>query len=67
MDNERSGDGWWVITFVIGILALIMGVVGIAIASGKSNVLERRGQFERRRVVSPRSTSRSPTSRSRRT
>jgi nitrite reductase (NO-forming) len=38
MDNERSGDGWWVITFVIGILALVMGVVGIAIASGKSNV-----------------------------
>ena len=38
MDNEQSGDGWWVITFVIGILALIMGVVGIAIASGKSDV-----------------------------
>lgn len=38
MGNEQSGDGWWVITFVIGILALIMGVVGIAIASGKSDV-----------------------------
>jgi nitrite reductase (NO-forming) len=37
MSDDRSGDGWWVITFVIGIVALAMGVVGIAIASGKSS------------------------------
>ena len=37
MDTKRTGDGWWVVTFVIGIVALIMGVVGIAIASGNSN------------------------------
>ena len=37
MDDKRSGDGWWVVTFVIGVLALIVGVVGVAIASGKSN------------------------------
>ncbi|MGB8858686.1 MAG: multicopper oxidase domain-containing protein [Ilumatobacteraceae bacterium] len=39
MDNGRSSDGWWIVTFVIGVAALIMGVVGIAIASGKTNVL----------------------------
>lgn len=33
----RHNDGWWVVTFVIGMVALIMGVVGIAIASGKSD------------------------------
>ena len=37
MDGERNGDGWWVITFVIGVMALVMGVVGIAIASGRSD------------------------------
>ena len=37
MSEERKGDGWWVVTFVVGVLGLIMGVVGIAIASGKSN------------------------------
>ncbi len=37
MEKQRSTEGWWVITFVIGVLGLIMGVVGIAIASGKSN------------------------------
>ncbi len=36
MDNKRSGDGWWVITFVIGMAALIVAVIGVAIASGKS-------------------------------
>ena len=40
MDNERQGDGWWATTFVIGVIALILGVVGIAIASGKSNDLK---------------------------
>lgn len=37
MDNKRNGDGWWVITFVIGMTALIVGIVGVAMASGKSN------------------------------
>ncbi len=37
MDEQRHGDGWWVITFVIGVIGLITGVVGIAIASGKSD------------------------------
>jgi len=37
MDNKRNGDGWWVITFVIGMTALIVGIVGVAIASGKSS------------------------------
>ena len=37
MDKERSGDGWWVVTFVIGMVALIVGVIGIAIAAGKSS------------------------------
>jgi uncharacterized cupredoxin-like copper-binding protein len=37
MDGQRHGDGWWVITFVIGVIGLITGVVGIAIASGKSD------------------------------
>ena len=37
MKKDQSGDGWWVITFVIGMVALIVGVVGIAIASGKSD------------------------------
>ena len=35
--GERRGDGWWVITFVIGVIGLITGLVGIAIASGKSD------------------------------
>ncbi|MDO8361388.1 MAG: multicopper oxidase domain-containing protein [Actinomycetota bacterium] len=37
MDNERHGDGWWVTTFVIGMVALILGVVAIAIASGNTD------------------------------
>jgi nitrite reductase (NO-forming) len=37
MSDERHGDGWWVITFVVGLVGLIMGVVGIAIASGKAD------------------------------
>ncbi len=37
MDNKRNGDGWWVITFVIGMTALIVGIVGVAMASGRSN------------------------------
>ena len=37
MDIKRNGDGWWVITFVIGMTALIVGIVGVAIASGKSS------------------------------
>jgi len=37
MDDKRGSDGWWVVTFVVGVLALIVGVVGVAIASGKSS------------------------------
>ena len=37
MNSERSGDGWWITTFVIGMVALIISVVGIAIASSKPN------------------------------
>ena len=37
MSEERKGDGWWVVTFVVGVLGLIMGVVGIAMASGRSD------------------------------
>ena len=33
MTEERNGDGWWVITFIVGVLALILGVVGIAFAA----------------------------------
>lgn len=33
MSERRSSDGWWVITFVIGVMALIMGVVGVALAA----------------------------------
>ena len=32
MDEQRKGDGWWVVTFVVGFLALIVGVVGVALA-----------------------------------
>ncbi|MBI4934349.1 MAG: multicopper oxidase domain-containing protein [Actinobacteria bacterium] len=35
-EQERSGDGWWVITFIVGMVALILGVVGIALATGRS-------------------------------
>ncbi|HAP75197.1 MAG TPA: hypothetical protein DCR14_03860, partial [Acidimicrobiaceae bacterium] len=34
MTEQRSGDGWWVTSFVIGIVALIVGVIGIALAAG---------------------------------
>lgn len=37
MNKERSGDGWWVITFVVGMVALITAVVGVAISSSKPN------------------------------
>ena len=37
MDEQRHGDGWWVITFVVGVLGLVMGIVGIAMASGKAD------------------------------
>ncbi len=37
MDNKRNGDAWWVITFVIGMTALIVSVIGVAVASGKSD------------------------------
>ncbi|HNJ98911.1 MAG TPA: multicopper oxidase domain-containing protein [Ilumatobacteraceae bacterium] len=37
MDERQRGDGWWVTTFVIGIVALVMGVVAIALASGDDN------------------------------
>jgi nitrite reductase (NO-forming) len=33
MSEQRNGDGWWVATFVIGVLALILGVVGVAMAA----------------------------------
>ncbi|MEN9646180.1 MAG: hypothetical protein RL238_2849 [Actinomycetota bacterium] len=33
MGEQRNGDGWWVATFVIGVLALILGVVGVAMAA----------------------------------
>ncbi len=36
METEKSGDGWWVVTSVIGIVALIVSVVSIAIASSDS-------------------------------
>jgi nitrite reductase (NO-forming) len=35
--KQGAGDGWWVTTFVIGMLALIVAVVGVAIASSKPN------------------------------
>ena len=37
MDRERTGDGWWVTTFVIGMVALIIAVVGVAISASKPN------------------------------
>jgi len=37
MDNERTGDGWWVITFVVGVLALILGGVAIAVAANNDS------------------------------
>lgn len=37
MDKKQSGDGWWVVTFVLGMVALIVGVIGIAMASGNDN------------------------------
>lgn len=37
MDRERTGDGWWVTTFVIGMVALIVAVVGVAISASKPN------------------------------
>jgi nitrite reductase (NO-forming) len=36
MEQRRNGDGWWVTTFVIGVLALALGVIGVAIAAGQS-------------------------------
>jgi nitrite reductase (NO-forming) len=33
MESKKSGDGWWVVTSVIGIVALIVSVVSIAISS----------------------------------
>lgn len=33
-DSHRSGDGWWVVTFVIGVLALALGAIGVALAAG---------------------------------
>ncbi len=37
MNEGRSGDGWWVVTFVIGMVALITGIVGIVMASDDSD------------------------------
>ncbi|HQZ36802.1 MAG TPA: multicopper oxidase domain-containing protein [Ilumatobacteraceae bacterium] len=37
MENKRNGDAWWVITFVIGMTALVVSVIGVAVASGKSD------------------------------
>ena len=39
MNEGRSGDGWWVVTFVIGMAALITGIVGIVMAVYFVNVL----------------------------
>ena len=36
MEERRSGDGWWVTTFVIGVLALVLGIVGVALAVSDS-------------------------------
>lgn len=33
MSEQRNGDGWWVVTFVVGVLALILSVVGVALAA----------------------------------
>ena len=37
MNEHRHGDGWWVVTFVIGVVGLVMGIVGIAMASGTAD------------------------------
>ena len=37
MNETQKGDGWWVITFVIGMVALITGIIGIVIASDNSD------------------------------
>ena len=34
MDTRRSGDGWWITTFMIGVTALVLAIVGIAVAAG---------------------------------
>lgn len=33
MGEQRSSDGWWVASFVIGVMALILGAVGVALAA----------------------------------
>ena len=33
MGEQRSSDGWWVASFVIGVVALILGAVGVALAA----------------------------------
>ena len=37
MEEQRRGDTWWVVTFVVGVVALLMGVVAVAIASGNTD------------------------------
>ncbi len=32
MSEQRSSDGWWIASFVIGVFALILGAVGVALA-----------------------------------
>lgn len=33
MERRNHGDTWWVITFVIGVIALVMGAVALAVAA----------------------------------
>jgi len=36
MSQERNGDGWWVVTFVLGVVALIVGIVGVSLAANST-------------------------------
>ncbi len=36
MEQQKSGDGWWIATFVLGMVALIVAIVGVALASNDS-------------------------------
>ena len=36
MDGRERGEGWMITTFMIALMALIVGIVGVSVAAGKS-------------------------------
>lgn len=36
MGEQRNSDGWWIASFMIGMMALVLGVVGVALAANST-------------------------------